>query len=135
VDFLPSGDGHKVKFCSVSASLQDCQCSMLMYLLMISVAIEQLASSVKDTGGCYFVPAFSGLCCPYWQPNARGYAHSNFFLFSCFFCQLYRIDRLTVFREWRWFLLTLWKIPLCSLLSLMSSVHHIRTFSWKLCAV
>jgi glycerol kinase len=30
-----------------------------------------LAQSVEDNGGVYFVPAFSGLSAPYWQPNAR----------------------------------------------------------------
>jgi glycerol kinase len=41
---------------------------------MISSAaeIETLARSVDDNGGCYFVPAFSGLFAPYWQSNARG---------------------------------------------------------------
>jgi glycerol kinase len=41
---------------------------------MISSAaeIEPLARSVDDNGGCYFVPAFSGLFAPYWQSNARG---------------------------------------------------------------
>jgi glycerol kinase len=41
---------------------------------MISSAaeIEALARSVDDNGGCYFVPAFSGLFAPYWQSNARG---------------------------------------------------------------
>jgi glycerol kinase len=34
--------------------------------------IEALARSVEDNGGCYFVPAFSGLFAPYWQANARG---------------------------------------------------------------
>ena len=37
-----------------------------------SSEIESLAASVDDTHGCYFVPAFSGLFCPYWQPQARG---------------------------------------------------------------
>ncbi len=31
-----------------------------------------LANSVPDTGGVYIVPAFSGLCSPYWDPYARG---------------------------------------------------------------
>lgn len=31
-----------------------------------------MASSVPDTGGVYFVPAFSGLAAPYWDPFARG---------------------------------------------------------------
>ena len=41
---------------------------------MISAApeIEDLAKSVEDNGGCYFVPAFSGLFAPYWKGSARG---------------------------------------------------------------
>ncbi|CAD5124186.1 DgyrCDS12484 [Dimorphilus gyrociliatus] len=34
--------------------------------------VERLASSVESSAGCYFVPAFSGLFCPYWQAEARG---------------------------------------------------------------
>ncbi|HEU4756250.1 MAG TPA: glycerol kinase GlpK [Agromyces sp.] len=34
--------------------------------------IEDLAKSVDDNGGAYFVPAFSGLFAPYWRPDARG---------------------------------------------------------------
>ena len=34
--------------------------------------IEGLASSVEDSGGVYFVPAFSGLFAPYWRSDARG---------------------------------------------------------------
>ena len=33
---------------------------------------ENLASSVLDTAGVYFVPAFSGLFAPYWRTDARG---------------------------------------------------------------
>lgn len=33
---------------------------------------EELASTVEDNGGVYFVPAFSGLFAPYWRPDARG---------------------------------------------------------------
>ncbi|SDE50017.1 glycerol kinase GlpK [Rhodospira trueperi] len=33
---------------------------------------EALAASVPDTGGCYLVPAFTGLGAPYWDPDARG---------------------------------------------------------------
>ncbi len=33
---------------------------------------ENLASSVTDTAGVYFVPAFSGLFAPYWRNDARG---------------------------------------------------------------
>ena len=35
---------------------------------------EELAASVSNTGGVYFVPAFSGLYAPYWRMDARGYA-------------------------------------------------------------
>ncbi|HYQ64909.1 glycerol kinase GlpK [Actinophytocola sp.] len=34
--------------------------------------IEELAGSVEDNGGAYFVPAFSGLFAPYWRADARG---------------------------------------------------------------
>ncbi|WP_309615294.1 glycerol kinase GlpK [Salinibacterium sp.] len=33
---------------------------------------ESLAQSVPDNGGVYFVPAFAGLCDPYWDRNVRG---------------------------------------------------------------
>ncbi|PPK97454.1 glycerol kinase [Kineococcus xinjiangensis] len=33
---------------------------------------ESLARQVEDSGGCYFVPAFSGLFAPYWRSDARG---------------------------------------------------------------
>jgi glycerol kinase len=55
-------------------------------LKMISSApeIEQLAASVPDNGGVYFVPAFSGLFAPHWRDDARGvivgltaYAHQG----------------------------------------------------------
>src|SRR5512139_3848592 len=34
--------------------------------------IEGIAKSVPDSGGIYFVPAFSGLFAPYWKSDARG---------------------------------------------------------------
>ncbi|GAA1733324.1 glycerol kinase GlpK [Brachybacterium phenoliresistens] len=34
--------------------------------------IEDLAKQVDDNGGCYVVPAFSGLFAPYWKSDARG---------------------------------------------------------------
>ena len=37
-----------------------------------SADVEPLARTVKDNGGVYFVPAFSGLYAPYWKENARG---------------------------------------------------------------
>ncbi|MCF8482740.1 MAG: glycerol kinase GlpK [Rhodospirillum sp.] len=33
---------------------------------------ERMARSVSDTGGCYMVPAFTGLGAPHWDPAARG---------------------------------------------------------------
>ncbi len=32
----------------------------------------QLAASISDNEGCYFVPAFAGLGAPWWDPHARG---------------------------------------------------------------
>jgi len=37
-----------------------------------SAEVEDLARSVDDNGGIYFVPAFSGLFAPYWRSDARG---------------------------------------------------------------
>ncbi len=34
--------------------------------------VQSLADSVSDSGGVTFVPAFTGLGAPYWQPDARG---------------------------------------------------------------
>ncbi len=34
--------------------------------------IEELATTVDDNGGAYFVPAFSGLFAPHWRSDARG---------------------------------------------------------------
>ncbi|HOO31756.1 MAG TPA: glycerol kinase GlpK [Thermotogota bacterium] len=33
---------------------------------------EDLAYSVRDNGGVYFIPALAGLGAPHWDPNARG---------------------------------------------------------------
>ncbi|MEP6610342.1 MAG: FGGY-family carbohydrate kinase, partial [Mucilaginibacter sp.] len=41
-------------------------------IIKTSAEVEQLALSVTDTGGVYFVPAFAGLGAPYWDPDARG---------------------------------------------------------------
>jgi glycerol kinase len=41
-------------------------------LIQASSEIESLARTVEDSGGVYFVPAFSGLYAPYWKENARG---------------------------------------------------------------
>lgn len=41
-------------------------------LIERSEEIQLLAHTVKDNGGVYFVPAFSGLYAPYWKDSARG---------------------------------------------------------------
>ena len=41
-------------------------------LISSAAEVEALAASVEDSGGAYFVPAFSGLFAPYWRPDARG---------------------------------------------------------------
>lgn len=41
-------------------------------LISDAAETEALASSVPDCGGCYFVPAFSGLLAPHWRSDARG---------------------------------------------------------------
>ena len=38
--------------------------------------VEHLAAQVDDSGGVYFVPAFSGLFAPYWRSDARGHRRS-----------------------------------------------------------
>ncbi|MGQ0654793.1 MAG: glycerol kinase GlpK [Betaproteobacteria bacterium] len=37
-----------------------------------SSEVERLAAGVLDSGGVMFVPAFTGLGAPYWDPHARG---------------------------------------------------------------
>ncbi len=41
-------------------------------MIPTAAQIETLASTVPDNGGCYIVPAFSGLYSPHWHPDARG---------------------------------------------------------------
>jgi len=41
-------------------------------LIASAAEVEQLAASVPDNGGVYFVPAFSGLFAPRWREDARG---------------------------------------------------------------
>ena len=41
-------------------------------IISTAAETESLASSVTDTAGVYFVPAFSGLFAPYWRSDARG---------------------------------------------------------------
>ena len=41
-------------------------------LIATAPEIETLARTVDDNGGCYIVPAFSGLYAPHWRSEARG---------------------------------------------------------------
>ncbi|MFI9820572.1 glycerol kinase GlpK [Streptomyces sp. NPDC052013] len=41
-------------------------------LISSAPEIETLARTVEDNGGCYIVPAFSGLFAPRWRSDARG---------------------------------------------------------------
>jgi len=43
-----------------------------MQIISSASEMDNLASSVSDTAGVYFVPAFSGLFAPYWRSDARG---------------------------------------------------------------
>lgn len=43
-----------------------------MHLVDSSPDTEWIAGRVKDTNGCYVVPAFTGLGAPYWDQYARG---------------------------------------------------------------
>ena len=44
-------------------------------IIKSSAEVEQLAESVPDSGGVYFVPALTGLGAPYWDQYARGGIH------------------------------------------------------------
>lgn len=52
---------------SVVQWLRDC-----LGIIKSSSEVEELASSVPDSGGVYFVPALTGLAAPYWDQYARG---------------------------------------------------------------
>ncbi|XP_036906975.1 glycerol kinase 2 [Sturnira hondurensis] len=41
-------------------------------IIETSEEIESLAKEAGTSYGCYFIPAFSGLYAPYWDPSARG---------------------------------------------------------------
>jgi len=43
-----------------------------LHAIKSSSEVQALAESVPDAGGVMFVPAFTGLGAPYWQPDARG---------------------------------------------------------------
>ena len=41
-------------------------------IIRTAADVETLASSVPDNGGLTFIPAFTGLGAPHWDPHARG---------------------------------------------------------------
>ena len=43
-----------------------------LHIITAASESETLAAKVADSGGVYFVPAFSGLFAPYWRSDARG---------------------------------------------------------------
>ncbi|MFC5822247.1 glycerol kinase GlpK [Nonomuraea insulae] len=43
-----------------------------LHIITTAAQSESLARQVSDSGGMYFVPAFSGLFAPYWRADARG---------------------------------------------------------------
>lgn len=43
-----------------------------LQLISSAAETEAIAQSVEDAGGCYLVPAFSGLFAPHWRSDARG---------------------------------------------------------------
>jgi hypothetical protein len=43
-----------------------------MAMIATAADVNTLAAQVQDTGGVYFVTAFSGLLAPYWDPGAAG---------------------------------------------------------------
>ena len=43
-----------------------------LQIIRSAAETEAMARSVKDSGGVYFVPAFTGLAAPYWDSYARG---------------------------------------------------------------
>jgi len=43
-----------------------------MAIISSANEVNTLAAKESDTGGVYFVTAFSGLLAPYWDPGAAG---------------------------------------------------------------
>ena len=43
-----------------------------LHIINSAQETEEIALKVKNTNGCYIVPAFTGLGAPYWEPDAKG---------------------------------------------------------------
>jgi len=69
------GDSAPVYALEGSVAVTGCAVQWLrdqLGLIQYSGEVEDLAKTVEDNGGVYFVPAFSGLFAPYWRSDARG---------------------------------------------------------------
>jgi glycerol kinase len=69
------GDGHATYVLEGSIAVTGALIQWLRDRLKIidsAPEVEELARSVDDNGGVFFVPAFSGLFAPYWRDDARG---------------------------------------------------------------
>lgn len=49
-----------------------------MAIITSANEVNTLAAKESDTGGVYFVTAFSGLLAPYWDPGAAGMLIGSF---------------------------------------------------------
>lgn len=70
------GQGGKVQY-ALEGSVFSAGCAVQwlrdeLGFIQTAAQSQQLAQSVPDNGGCYFVPAFTGLGAPYWDQYARG---------------------------------------------------------------
>nr|7NIE_A Chain A, Glycerol kinase [Sus scrofa]7NIE_B Chain B, Glycerol kinase [Sus scrofa]7NIE_O Chain O, Glycerol kinase [Sus scrofa]7NIE_P Chain P, Glycerol kinase [Sus scrofa] len=68
--FLLCNTGHKCSVAIAGAVVRWLRDNL--GIIKTSEEIEKLAKEVGTSYGCYFVPAFSGLYAPYWEPSARG---------------------------------------------------------------
>jgi glycerol kinase len=69
------GDSHPIYALEGSVAVTGSAVQWLrdqLGMIRNSGEVEELANTVEDNGGVYFVPAFSGLFAPYWRSDARG---------------------------------------------------------------
>jgi glycerol kinase len=66
------GDQQAVYMLEGSIAITGALVQWLIGLISSAPEVEDLAKTVDDNGGVYFVPAFSGLFAPYWRNEARG---------------------------------------------------------------
>uniref|UniRef100_A0A8D1QBY5 glycerol kinase n=1 Tax=Sus scrofa TaxID=9823 RepID=A0A8D1QBY5_PIG len=68
--FLLCNTGHKCSVAIAGAVIRWLRDNL--GIIKTSEESEKLAKEVGTSYGCYFIPAFSGLYAPYWEPTARG---------------------------------------------------------------